>query len=58
MQDCVKAQKIIDFLKWTQTDTLAQQAATKLGYSVLPDAVRTNVLAKLAMVTCNGQPLK
>jgi phosphate transport system substrate-binding protein len=58
MQDCVKAQKIIDFLKWAQTDTLAQQAATKLGYSVLPDAVRTNMLAKLAMFTCNGQPLK
>lgn len=58
MQDCVKAQKILDFLKWAQNDPLAQQAATKLGYSVLPDAVRTNVLTKLAQVTCNGQPLK
>ena len=58
MQDCVKAQKIVDFLKWAQTDPAAQSAAAKLGYSVLPDAVRTNVLAKLAQVTCNGQPLK
>ena len=58
MQDCVKAQKIIDFLKWAQTDPTAQKAATTLGYSVLPDAVRTTVLAKLTMVTCNGQPLK
>ena len=58
MQDCVNAQKIIDFLKWAQTDPAAQAAAAKLGYSVLPDAVRTNVLAKLAQVTCNGQPLK
>ncbi len=57
MTDCVKAQKILDFLDWAQTDPAAQAAATKLGYSVLPDAVRTNVLAKLAKVTCNGQPL-
>jgi phosphate transport system substrate-binding protein len=58
MSDCVKAQKIIDFLKWAQTDTAAQAAAAKLGYSVLPDTVRTNVLATLAKVTCNGTPLK
>ena len=58
MQDCTKAQKILDFLKWAQTDPTAQKAAATLGYSVLPDAVRTTVLAKLAAVTCNGQPLK
>jgi phosphate transport system substrate-binding protein len=58
MQDCVKAEKIVDFLKWAQTDPAAQEAAAKLGYSILPDAVRTSVLAKLAQVTCNGQPLK
>ncbi len=58
MQDCLKARKMLDFLKWAQTDPLAQQAATKLGYSVLPEVVRTNVLARLAQVTCNGQPLK
>jgi phosphate transport system substrate-binding protein len=58
MQDCTKAQTIVDFLKWAQTDPTAQKAATNLGYSVLPDAVRTNVLAELAKVTCNGAPLK
>jgi phosphate transport system substrate-binding protein len=57
MTDCVKAQKLLDFLNWAQTDPGAQTAATKLGYSVLPDAVRTNVLAALSKVTCNGQPL-
>jgi phosphate transport system substrate-binding protein len=55
MTDCVKAQKLLQFLEWAQTDPGAQAAATKLGYSVLPDAVRTIVLAKLAAVTCNGQ---
>ena len=57
MTDCVKAQKLLQFLQWAQTDPGAQDAATKLGYSVLPAAVRTNVLAKLAEVTCNGQPV-
>jgi phosphate transport system substrate-binding protein len=57
MTDCVKAQKLLQFLNWAQTDPGAQAAATKLGYSVLPDAVRTTVLAKLAEVTCSGQPV-
>ena len=57
MTDCVKAQKLLEFLKWAQTDPAAQKGATNLGYSVLPDAIRTNVLAKLAEVTCNGQPV-
>ncbi len=58
MKDCVKAQKIVDFMKWAQNDATAQAAAVKLGYSVLPDAVRAKVLSTLAQVTCNGQPLK
>jgi phosphate transport system substrate-binding protein len=57
MTDCVKAQKLLEFLKWAQTDSAAQSGATTLGYSVLPDAVRTTVLAKLGKVTCNGQPV-
>jgi phosphate transport system substrate-binding protein len=56
MKDCVKAGKLLEFLRWAQTDPGAQEAATKLGYSVLPDAVRQIVLAKLGEVTCNGQP--
>jgi phosphate transport system substrate-binding protein len=55
MTDCVK--KLLEYLNWAQTDPVAQKGATTLGYSVLPDAVRTTVLAKLAMVTCNGQPV-
>jgi len=55
MTDCVKAQKLLEFLQWAQTDAGAQSTAAKLGYSVLPDAVRTTVLAKLGEVTCNGQ---
>jgi phosphate transport system substrate-binding protein len=55
MTDCVKAQKLLEFLQWAQTDAGAQTAAASLGYSVLPDAVRQTVLAKLAEVTCNGQ---
>lgn len=57
MKDCTKAQKIIEFLKWAQTDPSAQKAAATLGYSVLPDAVRQTVLTKLGQVTCNGQPV-
>jgi hypothetical protein len=37
------------------TDASAAARAAKLGYAVLPDAVRTQVLAKLGQVTCNGQ---
>jgi len=58
MTDCVKAQKIVDFMKWAQTDPTAQAAAVKLGYSVLPAAVSAKVLTLLGQVTCNGQPLK
>lgn len=57
MSDCVKAQKLLQFLQWAQTDSGAQNGATSLGYSVLPASVRTTVLAKLAEVTCNGQPV-
>lgn len=55
MTDCVKAQKLLEFLRWAQTDSGAQNAAASLGYSVLPDAVRQIVLGKLGEVTCNGQ---
>ncbi|MFZ2098121.1 MAG: phosphate ABC transporter substrate-binding protein PstS [Anaerolineales bacterium] len=54
MTDCVKAQQLVEFLKWALTDPGAAKRAADLGYSVLPDAVRTLVLAKLGEVTCNG----
>ncbi len=57
MTDCVKAQKLVEFLKWSLTDVGAAKRAADLGYSVLPDAVRTQVLAKLGAVSCNGTPV-
>jgi len=55
MKDCVKASKILEYLNWALTDSSAAKQAASLGYSVLPDTVRTKVLAKLGEVTCNGQ---
>ncbi len=57
MKDCVKAGKILEFMNWALTDPGAAKEAGQLGYSVLPDAVRQAVLAKLGQVTCNGQPV-
>jgi phosphate transport system substrate-binding protein len=57
MTDCVKAQKIVEYIRWTITDPGAASVATKLGYSVLPADVQKAVLAKLAQVTCNGNPV-
>ncbi len=57
MQDCAKAQKLLEFMKWALTDPGAAKRAADLGYAVLPDAVRQQVLAKLAAVTCNGNPV-
>lgn len=54
MADCAKAQKLLEFLKWALTDPAAAKRAAELGYAVLPDAIRTQVLAKLGEVTCNG----
>jgi phosphate transport system substrate-binding protein len=58
MQDCVKAQKLMDYIKWSITDPAAAAGASKLGYAVLPGEVQKLVLAKLGEVTCSGQPLK
>jgi phosphate transport system substrate-binding protein len=57
MTDCVKAQKLLEFLKWALTDAGAAKRAGDLGYSVLPDAVRTQVMSKLDEVSCNGIPV-
>jgi phosphate transport system substrate-binding protein len=57
MTDCVKAQKILEFFKWALTDPSALERTDKLGYSPLPDSVRTQVFAKMAEVTCNGAPV-
>jgi len=57
MDDCVKAQKLLEYLDWAYTDPAAAQRAAGLGYTVLPESVRERVLAKLGEVTCNGQPV-
>lgn len=57
MTDCVKAQKIVEFIRWALTDPAAGLQASNLGYSVLPAAVRNSVLAKLGEVTCKGNPV-
>ena len=57
MTDCTKSQKLLGFLKWALTDAGAANRAAELGYSVLPDAVRTQVLSKLEAVSCNGTPV-
>jgi phosphate transport system substrate-binding protein len=54
MQDCTKAEKILNFFKWALTDAGAAKRAAELGYSVLPEAVQKQVLARFGEVTCNG----
>jgi phosphate transport system substrate-binding protein len=57
MTDCLKAQKLLEFLDWALTDPAAAQRAADLGYSVLPASVQQKVLARMSEVTCNGQPV-
>lgn len=57
MADCVKATKMVEFFTWALTDPAAATVAGKLGYSVLPSAVRDQVLAKFGEVTCNDAPI-
>lgn len=57
MTDCVKAQKLVEFVHWFLTDPGATKQATTLGFVPLPDAVQQQVLAKLGQVSCNGQML-
>ncbi len=57
MEDCAKATKLLEYVRWTLTDSGAAQRASDLGYAVLPEAVRQQVLDKLGEVTCNGAPV-
>jgi hypothetical protein len=57
MTDCTKAEKLLDYVNWTLNDASAADRASKLGYAVLPQAVREQVLTKLGEVTCNGKPV-
>jgi phosphate transport system substrate-binding protein len=53
--DCTKAGKVVSFVKWALTD--GSKFAEELGYVPLPDAVESQVEAKLAKMTCKGQPV-
>jgi phosphate transport system substrate-binding protein len=57
MSDCTKAQKLLEYIRWTLTDDFAQQRATALGYSPLPPDVRELVLKKLRQVSCQNKPV-
>lgn len=57
MTDCTKAQKLLEYVRWTLTDAAAGKQAADLGYAVLPEAVQKVVLAKLGEVTCSGAPV-
>ena len=57
MADCVKAQKILEFFKWAETDVSAQSRVVKLGFSPLPAAVSKLVLDAFTKVTCSGAPV-
>ncbi len=54
MTDCTRAQKLLEYIRWTLTDPAAAKKAGDLGYSVLPKNVQANVLTKLGEVTCQG----
>ncbi len=57
MKDCTKAQKIVEYIRWSLTDASAAKTAAKLGYAVLPGDIQKKVLDTLSKVTCNGQPV-
>jgi len=57
MTDCVKASKLVEYLNWILTNSIATNKAKALGYVPLPSAVLQLDLGKLGQVTCNGQPV-
>ncbi|MBM3135098.1 MAG: phosphate ABC transporter substrate-binding protein PstS [Chloroflexi bacterium] len=55
-QDCIKTQKIVEFIQWALSEKGAK-FANELDYVPLPDTVRQQVLTRLDQMTCQGQPL-
>ncbi len=53
--NCQAASKLVAFINWAQSD--GTQFATALNYVALPDNVKTQMLAKVDQITCNGAPL-
>ena len=56
MPDCTKAQKLVQFVNWAQSSA-GDKYAKDLLYVPLPDAIRTQVLAKVGTMTCQGKPI-
>ena len=57
MTDCVQAQKLLEYINWTLTETAPAARAAELGYATIPGPVLEKVQAKLNAVTCNGEPV-
>jgi phosphate transport system substrate-binding protein len=55
-QDCAKAQNLVKFFKWAYS-AAGDKDASDLQYVPLPEAVKSQVTAKLAQITCQGKPL-
>lgn len=55
--DCVKGQKIVNFIKWAYGPD-GTKTVNALSFIPLPDSIQSQVLAKLSKVTCNGKPLQ
>jgi phosphate transport system substrate-binding protein len=53
--NCQVASKLVAFIKWAQSD--GTQFASALNYVALPDNVKSQMLAKVDQITCNGSPL-
>lgn len=53
--DCLKANKLVTFVKWALTD--GTKDAVELRYIPLSEAVKTQVLDKVSKITCQGKPL-
>jgi phosphate transport system substrate-binding protein len=56
-QDCVKAKKLVQFFNWAY-GSAGDKDATDLQYVPLPNAVKDQVTAKLAQMTCQGAPIQ
>jgi phosphate transport system substrate-binding protein len=55
-QDCAKARGILEFLTWAYGPD-GDADANALSYVALPQAIKDQVNARLAQVTCQGGPL-
>ncbi len=54
--DCLKARKLVEFVNWALGPD-GDKSASELKYVPLATTVKDQVRAKLAQITCNGQPL-